>query len=452
MMVPVYKVCRVGERAREVMVQLGRDMAGCLVMMAWLLCAGGVGGSRLWPRLNKEQFEWRSGNAVPPGVVRHKAGALVHTVRVQCYEPNLVVTVSRDLFGSGHRVRPSQLMLGPTGCPLTRVDDPSDSIIFNISLTDCGIERKMTDEALIYSTYINYKPQLTTRPIIRTNKVTVPIECHFPRRGNVSSNAIKPTWIPFTSTKWGEEHLSFLLRLMNDDWSAERGSNVYHLGDLIHIQASVLTQNHMPLRVFIERCVATLSPDKDSKPSYSIVDFKGCLMDSKVDDSFSSFVTPRLEEDELRFKLDAFRFFEDSRDSIFIKCELKAVALDAKLDSSNKACFFDKLLQRWNAVEGTNDLCSCCDAHHCNDERVGAGLQWEGVVSLRPIVVLDVELRDFDQLMAVEPSVGSGNSRSSSSDSGVAMALAGSVVLGALICAALVTYYHLNRKHLSIAP
>ncbi|XP_067827833.1 zona pellucida sperm-binding protein 3-like [Heptranchias perlo] len=112
----------------------------------------------------------------------------------------------------------------------------------------------------------------------------------------------------------GEGLLSFSLRLMNDDWLTERTSTVYYLGDLIHIEASVSMTNHMPLKFYIDSCAAALSPDKDSTPRY-IIDSHGCLLDSKAEDSFSTFVLPRGERelDKLQFDLDAFRFFGDDR-------------------------------------------------------------------------------------------------------------------------------------------
>ncbi|XP_072420936.1 zona pellucida sperm-binding protein 3-like [Chiloscyllium punctatum] len=130
----------------------------------------------------------------------------------------------------------------------------------------------MTGDFLTYTTHIPNYPG----PIIeRTNGAVVSIECHYLRKGNVSRNPIRPTWILFSSTRSGEGHLLLSLRLMNGDWLTERTSTVYSLGDLIHIEASVSLANHVPLKLYIDRCVATLSPDKDSTPRYSIIDYNG---------------------------------------------------------------------------------------------------------------------------------------------------------------------------------
>ncbi|XP_078387183.1 zona pellucida sperm-binding protein 3-like [Cetorhinus maximus] len=209
----------------------------------------------------------------------------------------------------------------------------------------CGrTEGKMIGDFLIYTTHLNHTPEYHGSVIVRTNGAVVPIECRYLRKGNVSSDPIKPTWIPFSSTKSGEGHLSFSLRLMNGDWLTERTSTVYYLGELIHIEASVSMINHMPLKLYIDRCVATLSPDKDSTRRYSFIDHNGCLLDSKAEDSFSTFVLPRDERelDKLRFDLDVFRFLGDDRSLIFITCHLKVAPLDQR-DSRNKACTFQKV-------------------------------------------------------------------------------------------------------------
>lgn len=156
----------------------------------------------------------------------------------------------------------------------------------------------------------------------------------------MSSNAIRPTWAPFSSALSAEERLVFSLRLMNgrweaiptsrwafstlcpvprnpaphgeanpaqpmanssapafglslgagrmgqlepcplphsfaEDWSAERPFTGFQLGDVLNIQAEVGTESHVPLRLFVDSCVAALSPSTDSSPHYTIIDFNG---------------------------------------------------------------------------------------------------------------------------------------------------------------------------------
>ncbi|XP_060708869.1 zona pellucida sperm-binding protein 3-like [Hemiscyllium ocellatum] len=272
----------------------------------------------------------------------------------------------------------------------------------------------MIEDFLIYTTHLTHIPNYPGSVIVRTNGAVVPIECRYLRKGNVSSNPINPTWIPFSSTRSGEGHLTFSLRLMNGDWLTERTSTVYYLGELIHIEASVSLANHVSLKLYIDRCVATLSPDKDSTLRYSIIDYNGCLLDSKAEDSFSTFVLPRdgREPDKLQFDLDAFRFYGDERSLIFITCHLRVAAVDQG-DSRNKACTFQKLERIWRPLEGSDsDICACCHVGNCGSPReilfpsrrrrdLGpeaeseAGLEWEGEASLGPLIILDTELTNL---------------------------------------------------------
>ncbi|KFQ70982.1 Zona pellucida sperm-binding protein 3, partial [Phaethon lepturus] len=225
---------------------------------------------------------------------------------------------------------------------------------------------QVTSDALVYSTSLNYNPVPTGNPVvIRTSPAVVPIECHYPRKDNVSSNGVKPTWTPFRSTLSSEEKLPFSLRLMNDDWSAERASTIFQLGDVLHFQAGVNTENHAPLRLFVDSCVATPTPDRSSSPQYAFIDFSGCLVDGQLDDVTSTFISPRPRQDVLQFAVDAFKFAGDSSNLIYITCHLKVSLADQAPDPLNKACSFNKASNLWAPVEGTRDICSCCEMRNC---------------------------------------------------------------------------------------
>uniref|UniRef100_UPI00398E6A8C zona pellucida sperm-binding protein 3-like n=1 Tax=Pristiophorus japonicus TaxID=55135 RepID=UPI00398E6A8C len=391
----------------------------------------------------------------------------LQTVMVQCGEQNLLVSVQMDLFGTRHLIKAADLTLGSTGCRPTGVYSQNHTVLFHYGLHECDSTVKMTDDLLIYTSHLYYRPS-HIGVIVRTSGVVVPIVCHYPRKRTVSSNAIKPTWVPFSSTKAGEGRLSFSLRLMTANWSAERTSNIYHLGDLINIEASVMTMNHMPLKLYIDRCIATLSPDQESTPRYNIIDFNGCLLDSRDEDSFSSFVSPRDHLEKLQFKLDAFRFFEDDRDLIFITCHLKVAAADQRPDSVNKACSFQKPANQWSLVteldlsmvEGSNEVCACCDGGNCGASRLRSGGRlhsrgrrevlselesepvWEGEVSLGPLIILDADLKDLVHSMGSE-AVETREEIPSSSPGEVLLVV--TLAAGALISATLVAAF-LFRK------
>ncbi|XP_062819125.1 zona pellucida sperm-binding protein 3-like [Anolis carolinensis] len=287
-------------------------------------------------------------------------------VSAKCGEAQVEVAVKRDLFGTGRLVQATDLTLGSPGCPPTSFDASQDTVIFDVGLHECGSTLQMTPDSLVYSISLYYNPTPAANAlIVRSSPAEVPIECHYPRRNNVSSKAVQPTWVPFSSTLSAEQKMSFSLRLMNDDWTTERASSGFQLGDVMHIQADVDTENHVPLRLFLDSCMATLSPGVDSTPKYPIVDYKGCLVDGRSDSS-SAFVSPRLKDNSLQFTVDVFRFTEDPRDLIYITCHLKVTAADQAPDLENKACSFNQASNTWVPVEGTRDICTCCESGNCD--------------------------------------------------------------------------------------
>lgn len=62
-----------------------------------------------------------------------------------------------------------------------------------------------------------------------------------------------------------------------DDWKTKRLSYVYHLGEVMNIQASFLMAGHSPLRLVMENCVVTLEPNAASVPRYMFVQNQGSV-------------------------------------------------------------------------------------------------------------------------------------------------------------------------------
>ncbi|KAM7151428.1 LOW QUALITY PROTEIN: zona pellucida sperm-binding protein 3-like [Macrochelys suwanniensis] len=331
-----------------------------------------------------------------------RAVSLLQPVTVQCEEAQMVITVHRDLFGTGQLIKAADLSLGLATCRYMSLNAAENTVTFAAGLHECGstlqqrgnanltvtlstsASSQMTPNSLVYSTSLFYNPTPASNPVIqRTSPAVIPVECHYPRKDNVSSRAIKPTWVPFSSTLSAEERLDFSLRLMNDDWSAERLSNGFQLGEVMHIQADVSTGNHVALRLFVDSCVATLGPDRDSSPRYAVIDFNGCLVDGRSDDTTSAFVSPRPRQDTLQFMVDVFRFAGDASNLIYISCHLKVTAAEQAPDALNKACSFNKAGNIWSPVEGTRQICSCCETGNCGlvggqSRRVNPLDRWSG--------------------------------------------------------------------------
>ncbi|XP_068129453.1 zona pellucida sperm-binding protein 3-like [Hyperolius riggenbachi] len=198
------------------------------------------------------------------------------------------------------------------------------------------------------------------------------------RHSNVSSDAIKPTWSPFSTTVSSEERMSFSLNLMSDDWNSQRNSITFQLGDVINIEASVDTQNHIDLFLYVDSCVATLSQDPTSSPNYNIIAANGCLMDGMQDDASSAFRYPRITPDKLQFSVDAFKFLNVDQSMIFITCYLRGVPAEKVPDSMNKACSYSKSTSSWTPLEGSNAICQCCSTGTCSSPPPGQSRRWGG--------------------------------------------------------------------------
>ncbi|XP_061117845.1 zona pellucida sperm-binding protein 3-like [Conger conger] len=301
--------------------------------------------------------------------------------KVHCGESSVQVEVDMDLLGIGHVIQPSDITLG--GCSPVAQDESAQVLLFETELHGCGSVLAMTETSLFYTFTLTYQPQaIGATPIIRTSSAVVGLQCHYSRLHNVSSNALNPTWVPYYSTVTTEELLVFSLRIMDDNWQLERPSNVFFLGDLINIEASVVQAHHVPLRVFVDACVATLEPDMNAVPRYPFIEGKGCLMDSKLTNSRSHFLS-RVQDNKLQFQLDGFRFAQETRSTLYIFCHLKAIP-----DSDGKACSFPLGQQRWIEASGNDQKCSCCDSG-CSGRKgrsVDSAIQYEFEAALRPVI------------------------------------------------------------------
>lgn len=60
-----------------------------------------------------------------------------------------------------------------------------------------------------------------------------------------------------------------------DDWTSETFSSVFYLGDFLHLEASYSGPDSRQRRLFIDSCVATLSPDATSVPRYYFIENHG---------------------------------------------------------------------------------------------------------------------------------------------------------------------------------
>uniref|UniRef100_A0A3Q3FWH6 Zona pellucida sperm-binding protein 3 n=1 Tax=Kryptolebias marmoratus TaxID=37003 RepID=A0A3Q3FWH6_KRYMA len=279
------------------------------------------------------------------------------TVAVECRESTAHVEVKKDMFGIGQFISPADLTLGDCG-PIAE-DNTAHVLIYEAALQDCGSVLAMTADSLIYTYTLNYNPKpLGSAPVVRTSQAAVIVECHYPRHHNVSSLPIDPHWVPFSAVKMAEEFLYFTLRLMTDDWLYERPSHQYFLGDLIRIEATVKQYFHVPLRVYLDRCIATLAPDVNSSPNYAFIDNHGCLIDARITGSDSKFMA-RTAENKLQFQLEAFRFQGADSGVMYITCYLIATSTSHPIDNEHRACSY---VGGWKEASGADGACGSCES------------------------------------------------------------------------------------------
>ncbi|XP_064848507.1 zona pellucida sperm-binding protein 3-like [Oncorhynchus masou masou] len=285
------------------------------------------------------------------------------TVLVKCHEDSLEVVVKADLFDIGILVDGSDLYLGFNQMGSKGVEDSCSAVptgeaefIIFAQLTACGTKLAFMETELVYSNILSYSPAPSSG-VVRFDSAVIPIECHYGRRYAVDSAALAPTWIPFASTVTAEDNLQFSLRLITDDWRSERGSNAYFLGETIHLEAAVTMGNHMPLRVYVDHCVATATPDADSHPRHNFIEYYGCLTDAQLTGSNSRYM-PRVQDDKLHIMLDAFRFYQEDSNLIFITCHLKAVPAMFSVKSKSRACSF--IENSWRSADGNDQVCISC--------------------------------------------------------------------------------------------
>ncbi|XP_028654159.1 uncharacterized protein LOC114648965 [Erpetoichthys calabaricus] len=289
-------------------------------------------------------------------IVRHKGSALLQPVRIKCGDQTMRVEVDLAFFESGDSGQMRDVLLGPDCLPNGKSASSSRTVIFIYKHHECGSKRTVTETELIYSNFIHYKSPLNAD----TGAPSVKVECRYSRLTSVSTQNVKPTWKTLTSTRSSKTGFAFSFKLMSSNFVSESLSNVYYLGEFIYFQVSVDLGNHQHLKLYIDSCVATTTRHINSKPIYHIIQDYGCLVDSRTENSFSTFVSPRTNE-VLRFQMKAFQFEDHPADQIFIHCHVKLSEDSSEPNEYLKSCTFNPVTEMWEELEGWSQACDCCE-------------------------------------------------------------------------------------------
>ncbi|XP_047445652.1 zona pellucida sperm-binding protein 3-like [Mugil cephalus] len=296
-------------------------------------------------------------------------GVQPRPVVVKCHPDSMEVVVQADMFDTGLRVDGRHLRLGlgavSEGSDCGAVPSGEEEFTIHVWLVDCGSKLSPSKEDIIYSNVLVYSPQPSSDGLFRLDGAVIPVECHYERKYSMDKISLHPTWVSFISRASADDQINFNLLHMTDDWQFERGSHTYFLGDPIRFEASAIIGNHLPLRVFVDRCVATATPDTEAALRYVFIDGHGCLADAFLTNSSSRFL-PRVEEHKLRFQLDAFKFYQQPNNQVYVTCYMKAVPVTSSVSSRNRACSF--IQNRWQSVDGNDQVCRSCDASHPEEE------------------------------------------------------------------------------------
>lgn len=283
-------------------------------------------------------------------------------IHVQCTEASVTITIRPDLYKNGLLLSPGKLFLGEaksvesSQCQAAPAGDTE--YVIEAGLRDCGSKVTLHEDAGIYSNKLVFSPAVGYFGLTRMSRAVIPISCHFKRdrTQSVSSNVQQPL-LP-SSAQHSAGSSAFCLKPMSGDWRSELSSGTFHLGDTLHLEASYTGPDRGRRRLFIDSCVATLTPDAASVPRYYFIQNHGCLTDAK-DGGINTQFIPRTRTDSLQLQLGAFLFQGDSRNSIFITCQLKATPEVWKSSPSNKACNY--MHSRWKNVDGNDSVCQCCE-------------------------------------------------------------------------------------------
>ncbi|KAF7222921.1 zona pellucida sperm-binding protein 3 [Nothobranchius furzeri] len=251
-------------------------------------------------------------------------------------------------------------------------------VAFNVEFDDCSFRKLVTGDELTYSNDLIY----TSSPDSSVLPFALPVVCSYKRPKDWYPMIYDPVF-----STYGVEDLMFHLELMNADFSGPAESTEFSLGSIIPIMASVEQENHQPLLVLLEECVATTTPDLlPSAEVYKIITNKGCLVDSKT--SRSRF--ERQNVNDLMLSLQAFRFALGQE--VYIHCSIMAWDPNS-LDETKKACHY-VADHGWELLDNPvySGLCDCCESTCKSRKKRSLGSEKTGFVQkavLGPLTITE---------------------------------------------------------------
>ncbi|XP_072296582.1 zona pellucida sperm-binding protein 3-like [Eucyclogobius newberryi] len=339
---------------------MSKTLTWCMNILVLLTLAEGYAYNKGVDLSHRSKWE----NDVHPGPVPNYQSprASPRAVAVRCHPDSVEIVVQADMFNTGLLIDGGHLRLGleeqgnPLACRAVQTE-PTQFTIW-AHLMDCGtVKHPPSEEKIVYSNVLVYAPKPSSDGLLRLDGVTIPIECHYNKFYSVNSFTLFPTWASFVLRTTAEGQMDFSLRLMTGDWQFERDSHVYYVGDPIHFEASSILGNHKPLRIFVDHCVATVTHDAQAALRYDFIDHYGCLADAYLTNSSARFLSRTLDH-RIQFQLDAFKFYQENTNQIYITCHLTAIPSLVNVKSKHRACSL--IANRWCSADGNDEDCRSC--------------------------------------------------------------------------------------------
>ncbi|XP_030639049.1 zona pellucida sperm-binding protein 3d.2 [Chanos chanos] len=268
---------------------------------------------------------------------------------VMCKLNKMLVRVHK---GFTAYVEPQSLTLGT--CEVNKLT--KHYFFFLYGLNQCGTKTKRINNRMVYYNTLRYAPMMTMGPVRRVTPFSLSIECHFNRYhysykiGYMPRVEIQEVYKPMKNMA------NFTLTPSNAQWESISPSEGYIIGHPMYFVAMAPTVSEGK-RLYVPSCYVTLSRSHTSAPRFMVINNFGCLTDSKNSSQSQFFAS---EKNSLRFSTGAFLFQGTMQKHLYMHCEM-TVESESPTPTA-KSCAFNQRTSRWEELNGSNDVCSCCDS------------------------------------------------------------------------------------------